>query len=1105
MLWLLPCVWLAAVAASPAAGSAAGSAPQLVPLWSIGQVDRDNREFALAPHDYHAFRRDGFFIVGRSDPSRDWPFVQPGPADGWAGNRSHTFRIVFGLKAAPTAPGRLVLDLVDTHGTLPPRLRVAINDHVTEHDLPPGGGDASIYGDVAAGRPHRLVVPVPPTAWRAGMNTIALTTLTGSWVLFDAVALEAPPNTEPEAPMGTVVTATTAPAALVRRQGELRQVVRLDVQHLGAADQAVVRVGRHTEPVALTPGEQAVEVAVPPVTEPTPSAVRMVVAGRTVAEAEVTLRPVRRWEIYLLPHSHVDIGYTDLQTNVERHQWRFIDEALAQAEQTADLPTEARAKWNVEVLWAVESYLKQATAEQQAAFAQAVRDGSIGLDALYGNELSALCRPEELMRLVRYATRLREDLDVPLDTAMISDVPGHTWGLVPALAQAGVRYLTSGPNGGARIGFTLEAWADRPFWWESPSGREKVMVWIPRGGYWRAFEPGTPLFRYLDSLADRGYPYDLVQMRYCLGDNAGPDPNLPEMVRAWNEQYAYPKVIIATSGEMFHAMEQRHGDDLPRFRGDFTPYWEDGAASSARETALTRAAAERLSQAEALWAMLNPTGYPAERFNLAWRAAVLYNEHTWGAHNSVSEPDAPFVRDQWRIKQAFAEEADTRSRSLLAFGAQRPPVGAVAAVDVFNTTGWARSDLAVVPAALAARGHDRVLDSAGRAVPSQRLSSGELVFWAADVPPFAGRRYRFSDGPAGAPPAAATADGATLRNGRLTVQLDPRTGDIISLRTADGVEWVDTAEGGALNAYRYVPGTDPNQAQPSGAATISVLEPGPLVAALRVESTAPGCRRLVREVRLVADSGAIELANLVDKEAVRDKEGVHFAFPFAVPGGLVHLDTPWAPVQVDRDQLPGACKNWFTVQRWVDVSNRERGVIWMPLDAPLVELGGITAETPWLRRLAPTQTVYSYVMNNYWFTNYRAEQAGEVLFRYRVQPHRGGYDPTAATQAGVAAGQPLLVLPAGHALPTEPLVRVDNPAVQIATLKPADDGQGWIVRLFGTSGEVERATLHWSRPVRQWHSDLSEARGEALDGPVTVVGHQVVTVRGEERGAEANG
>jgi hypothetical protein len=41
--------------------------------------------------------------------------------------------------------------------------------------------------------------------------------------------------------------------------------------------------------------------------------------------------------------------------------------------------------------------------------------------------------------------------------------------------------------------------------------------------------------------------------------------------------------------------------------------------------------------------------------------------------------------------------------------------------------------------------------------------------------------------------------------------------------------------------------------------------------------------------------------------------------------------------------MPSACKNWLAVGRWADVSNRDHGVTLVTLDAPLLEVGGITA------------------------------------------------------------------------------------------------------------------------------------------------------------------
>ena len=111
-------------------------------LWQIGKADNDTRDLALGPNGYNRFTDDPLFVVGRSVAKKDWPYVHPGPGDAWAGSREHTFAIVFGLKAPPAKGDcRLIVDLVDTHGLTPPRLRVAVNGHATVRGVPRGGGD----------------------------------------------------------------------------------------------------------------------------------------------------------------------------------------------------------------------------------------------------------------------------------------------------------------------------------------------------------------------------------------------------------------------------------------------------------------------------------------------------------------------------------------------------------------------------------------------------------------------------------------------------------------------------------------------------------------------------------------------------------------------------------------------------------------------------------------------------------------------------------------------------------------------------------------------------------------------------------------------------
>jgi len=1105
-------VALIACAAFLAGAPTSAGAADLELLWEIGVSDDDTAELALGPDGYARYGEDPLFVVGSSNAKEAWPYAHPGPVDSWAGSRQHAFAIVFALAGAvPEGECRLRFDLVDTHLSAPPKLEVMVNGRRFVHQTTAGASDDSVSGEPTSGKEHRFAITIPSSALEVGTNEIGITTVSGSWLLYDWLGFAGPNGLTLGAleDQVTVLRAVETLPVLLEKDGALFQELRLKIRHIGEPFETAINVtGIESVAVALEPGDQEVNVLVPAVDTERAVTVEVLGEGDRRSVREAVLGPVRKWEVYLLPHSHVDIGYTHLQTEVEQMQCGFIEQSIALARETATNPPGSRFKWNSEVLWAVESFLKQASPEKRDEFIEAVRKGWIGLDALYGNELTALCRPEELVALLAFARRVREDYDVPLDAAMISDVPGYTWGLAPVMAQSGVKYLSIGPNGGHRIGHTRSAWSDRPFYWVSPSGREKVLFFMAGTGYstfhGRPLRDGAQVLGYLKQLAQQQYPYDIVHMRYNIGgDNGPPDPDVIDVVKDWNSRYAYPKLILATTSEMFHAFEERYADAVPSVSGDFTPYWEDGAASSARETAVNRASAERLVQAATLCAMLDRDAYTVEDYWAAWREVVLYDEHTWGAHNSIGQPEVEFVKGQWAIKQAFALEGERRSLELLGrtLGVRDAHEGPATALDVFNTSSWPRTDLVVLAKERQLAG-EAVVGVDGTAVPSQRLTSGELAFLARDVPAFGAARFQVGTAPATSNLACkATVDGATLTNGLLTVAIDETTGAVSSVkRSGYEADFVDGTGGLGLNDYFYVAGRDPKEPQRNGAVTISTKDTGPLVASLLIESAAPGCRHLSREVRLVAEKDHVDVIDVIDKENVYEKEAVHLAFAFHVPAGVMRMDIPWGVVRPEADQLPGACKNYFTVQRWVDVSNQDVGVTWATLDAPLIEIGRITCDpvsVGWLETIEPSTTLYSYVMNNYWETNYKASQDGPTVFRYAIRPH-GRYDPSAATRFGVERSQALIAAPVAHdAPPPPPLLNVEPPGVVVSALKPSEDGKARIVRLFGASGRPEKATLTWGtkRAPTMWLSDLSETRGPEIGETVDVPPYGMVTVR----------
>ncbi len=1082
-------------------------------LWQIGAPDDRNAEFALAPQGYQRFKDDGFFVVGRSDPKTDWPYVHPGPADGWAGSRSHVFTVTFALKAAPTSGTcRLVVDFLDTQVSSPPHLRAEINGRRFETALPQGAGDASIYGDPSKGREHVWPLEFPADLLRGGGNEIALTTLNGSWALYDSLRLEVPKAVElvPE-PTGTRLVRVDVPPLWRREGGQAVQPLTLTLRHVGDDTDAVVRLAdRDVATVRLKSGLHRLEVAAAAEERTRVLPLTLLAGGTVVQSTNLTLAPPKIREVWVLPHSHVDVGYTHLQDQIVRIQIENLEKAMRLAEASAGNPPGLRFKWNPEAIWSLDHFLRQATPERREAFIASVRRGEVGVDALYGNMLTGLCRPEELAQSLAFGPKLAALTGVPVESAAICDVPGWTWGIVPTMAQAGVKYFAIGPNHSARIG-TIHRWDNLPFYWRSQSGRDRVLCWVV-DNYHHLGDLTQNVISHSTALAAGEFPYDMSFI-YWVGawpdggvDNAPPDEELVQKAVAWNAQYAAPRVVIGLAGDFFREFERRHQALVPEFAGDLTPYWEDGAGSTARETALNRASAERLVQVEALFAMLAPDTRPAARIEEAWKNVLLYSEHTWGAHNSISQPDLPFVLDQWRVKQAFALDADQQSRDLLAMILASGGERVEAALDVFNTTQWRRTDLVLVPAELCGTALG-VTDDRGTKVPSQRLASGELAFLATDVPPYGASRYRLA---AAATPAAAGAriEGHELRTTRLTVVIDPRTGAIRSLRQLgwEG-DLVNPASAVALNDFRYVLGTNAAAAQANGPVSINVVDPGPLVATLRIESGAPGCHQLVREVRVVEGLDRVELINHVDRLPVREKDSVHFGFGFQVPGGTVRMETPWGVVRPNVDQLPGACRNWFTVQRWVDVSNADHGVTWAPIDAPLMEVGGLTANLmgavgydEWLSEAIDSTTLYSWAQNNHWFTNYKADQPGVTTFRYALRAHRGGYSAADAARFGVESTRPLVVAAARpRTAPGRPLLSVSSPDVLVETVKVSEDGKALILRLFGVAGVDRSVRLRWgaATPAAVWLTDLTEKPLRKLEPDLDVPAYGIVSLRAE--------
>lgn len=141
---------------------------------------------------------------------------------------------------------------------------------------------------------------------------------------------------------------------------------------------------------------------------------------------------------------------------------------------------------------------------------------------------------------------------------------------------------------------------------------------------------------------------------------------------------------------------------------------------------------------------------------------------------------------------------------------------------------------------------------------------------------------------------------------------------------------------------------------------------------------------------------------------------------------------------------------------------------------------------------SPAGGSFSYVLNNYWDTNYQAAQGGPLAFGYRLTSDRR-IAPARAFREGWAARRPLYaqrlsyqafrdVAPPYDRPEGSTLARVAPDGAILSTLKGARHGAGLVARLQEIAGKGQVATLAFpGRPIaRAWATDLLEHDGAEL-------------------------
>jgi len=1068
------------------------------PIWSIGKPDGLSVEFAPGARDKLSY------TVGQSVVSRDFAGNQNGSVN-WDNKVSEKpYTIAFDLSAAPQGRYELVLDLIFMSGG-PRQFKVRVNDKLGIFPICPVPMH-TVWGEQGNEMllaKQQLVVPIDGAWLKSSGNQISLIPLGLGGLAYDAIAFRrASSSTE---------SLRIEPTIFFRkRDGKLVEVCEVLAPFGQRFDRgsATVRLGRQVFTKSFTNELYNFGLWAEPVDIPASA-----VAGQARVELSLDdqkqqathdVRPAKQWKLFVCPKVHNDVGYTDLQPHVNELDNRNSDQVLD------ILGKYPFYKFNFETAWLVDNFLDCRTGPYRKEFLANLKQGRLAMNAFYLNLMTGICSGEELYRAMYFTHRLHRERGGNFDFACITDAPSHTWFLPTLLSDVGVKGFSNGANQSrAPILHHSDLNEDSPFYWEGMNG-ERIFMWYSRsytqlkrlvGPGWAGdvssveyLKRSVPQFlvRYLRD----NYAPDAVMIYGAYVDNAAiPETGEANTIAAWNKEFEFPKLVVATDAEYFSYVEKHYAKKLPVYRGDCGAYWEDGVGSTAKATTLNRRTQQILPAAEtaaALASIFEPRNrFPAQDFQGAWRNVMFYDEHTWGAHNSISQPGRQFVERQWEIKENYATRANFDARNLLARANNR--LAQVIAVDgssliAFNWQNRART----APVEIELGSGEQLVDLAdSKVVPMDIYAEQDgwrkIRFIAADVPAMGYKAYGIRGWNAAVHKANEAVEGDTIENRFYRLVVDRRTGGLQSLfDKTESRELLDRNAARGLNEYVYVSGGEDSHilncnfgTAPANltihkpeAAEIVKIHKTPLGYRLLVQTKSRNTPRITSEYLLYDQIKRVDIVNTIEKDETRSKEAVYFAFPFAAekPGLEYQIQNGW--VRPNDDQMPGACREWFTPQNLVHVSDGSFSVAWSTPDAPLVTLTDIN-RGKWLSHLPITNGhVYSYALNNYWFTNYRAQQGGTFVFHYSITSGRE-LGREALARFDEDTRMPVLAYPhlssfsaaisqVGRPMPAAggSFFKLDAANLEFVTLKEAEDGNGFILRFREIAGHVGEAKLH---------------------------------------------
>ncbi|MFE1980065.1 alpha-mannosidase [Streptomyces mirabilis] len=562
------------------------------------------------------------------------------------------------------------------------------------------------------------------------------------------------------------------------------------------------------------------------------------------------------------------------------------------------------------------------------------------------------------------------------------------------------------------------------FWWEGLDGT-RIFTHFPPVDTYNVEFSGKEMAHAVRNYQDKGRGTTSLAP-FGHGDGGGgPTREMMERARRLASLEGSAKVRVEHPDAFFAtAREEIPGDQV--WSGEL--YLELHRAtytSQARTKQGNRRSEHRMREAE-LWATtaaLNAPGYsyPYEKLDRLWKTVLLHQFHDILPGSSIA----------WVHREAEAEYARV-AKEVEAITAEAVAALGTGETWVFNTSPVDRAEV--------------VRTSVGIPMYAEVPANGSALL------------------DAGEPPQPVSVDGRVLDNGLVRVEL-AEDGTLASVRDLTADREVLADKGNLLRLHSDLPNywdawdidkhyknryTDLLDAE-----SVTVVEDGPLLGALKVERAFGKGSRIVQTITVRAGSRRIDVETEIDWHEA--EKILKAAFPVDIRAPHSSAEIQFGHVQRPTHTNTSWESARFEVygHRWVHIAEPGYGVAVIndstyghDVSRTVREDGGTTTTVRLSLVRAPR------------VPDPEADQ-GKHRFTYALLPGASIED---AIAEGYALNLPLRV--ADSAGPAEPVVSVDGEGVTIEAVKLADDASGdVVVRLYESRGGRGTGTLRTGFPL----------------------------------------